>query len=273
MFKFLVGFTVFLAWTAWARHVYVCEIRHLCSQEVVFDPAVSGLRIGPTGEVISGRGQMVFTLASGSAGLTSANRDFLRRLGRYLQSDSNLRLRIVGRYTQAEKTVPAGMYENLGLARAAFVRDSLVRWHRVRPHRVWIEAQIVEDNDPEAATAPDEPVSFWFVPNTAQPPPRYEFAHMTFSEVHFKGGGAIFTPRLPFIIYADSLKALARQRPTSLTVRAYADNRTPPRQAQARAEAVRKYLLRTKDIPAEIATGTRPADARNRINSLLIEVK
>jgi outer membrane protein OmpA-like peptidoglycan-associated protein len=273
VFKFLVGFAVFLVWATWARHVYVCEIRHLCSQEVIFDPAVSGLRIGPTGEVISGRGQMAFTLANGSADLTPANRDFMRRLGRYLQSDDKLRLRIVGRYTQAEKAVPAGMYENLGLARAAFVRDSLVRWQQVRPGRVWIEAQIAEDSDPEAATAPDEPVSFWFAPNTAQPPPRYEFAHMTFSEVHFKGRQAIFTPRLPFIIYADSLKAFARQQPTTVTVTAYTSDRIPPRQAQARAEAVRKYLLRTKDIAAEIATNTRPADARNRTNSLLIEVK
>jgi len=263
MFKFLIGFIVFMSWALWVRYVYVCEIRHLCQEEIFADSSRSvttGLRIDRHGEIINGQGQFIYTLASNKLNFTPRNRSFLNRLSSYLKPNPQLHLQIMGRYTHAEKDVPAGMYENIGLARAALLRDSLVKYYQVKPDRLWIQAEIVEDTDPEAAKAPDEPVSFLIARGNKLPVVRYDFTDMTFSEANFKKGGVAFTPKLPFIIYVDSLKSYVRQNPDySIAVVTYVPDYTLDQQskAQARAEAVKNYLIRTKGIRTRMLTSTK----------------
>ncbi len=271
MLKFLIGFIVFTSWALWARYVYVCEIRHLCQQELFTDVSqgtAASLRVSRSGEVLSGQGLFVYTLASSNVDFTLADRLFLNRMSQYLKPNTQLILRIVGRYTRAEKDVPAGMYENIGLARAALIRDSLVQYYEVKPRRIWIQSQMMEDVDPEAARAPDEPVGFWFARDTILSAARYEFTTMTFSEKNFKNGGVTFTPQLPFVMYADSLKEYAHQNPGySIVISAYTAGQetTIKKRADMRAEAVKKYLMRTKGIKNTIITNTKPQ--RNKTDS------
>jgi outer membrane protein OmpA-like peptidoglycan-associated protein len=271
MFKFLVGFSVFLAWTVWARHVYVCEIKHLCQQSVFVDSTMGRaavLRISRQGEIIGGSEQFAFDLASDQTELNDGNRDFLRRISKYLQADKNLVVRITGRYTPSERNVPAGMYENLGLSRAALVRDSLVGLYGAEPRRIRIMGELARETDPEAATPPESPLGFWISKDTilTRFPVRYEFTNMAFSAANFKYGKITFTPTLPFVIYADSLKSHLRINPSRIVlIAAYAPTRdqTARNTAQARAEAVKKYLFRTKGIAATMMTTVKivPANA------------
>ncbi len=265
MFKFLVGFVVFLAWTAWARHTYVCEIRHLCQQEIFTDSAMGGaavLRISRQGEIIGGGEQFAFGLASDYAALNDGNRDFLRRVSTYLKANRKLILKITGRYTLSERNVPSGMYENLGLSRAALVRDSLVGLYKAAPRRIRIAAELARETDPEAATPPEYPLGFRVSRDTVFSglPPSHEFTDMAFSEANFKYGKSAFTPTLPFIIYADSLKSHLQAHPdrvVQVTAYVLVRNKTARNTAQARAEAVKKYLLRTKGIEAAITTAVQ----------------
>jgi hypothetical protein len=276
MLKFLIGFSVFSGWALWARYVYVCEIRHLCQQSVFVDSSmgtIASLRVSRNGEVISGQELFMYTLASDYLDFSSGERNFLNRVGKYLQPNTQLRLRIVGRYTQSEKDVPAGMYENIGLARAALIRDSLVTHYAVKPQRLWIQSEMQEDVDPEAARAPDEPVSFWLEKDTVLSIPRYEFVNMTFSDKNFKNGGVTFTPQLPFVMYADSLKEYSLKNPDhSILINVYyrQRGREPQARAAIRAEAVKKYLMRTKGIRNTLLTSprlqSRMTDSRLMLN-------
>jgi len=267
MFKFLVGFLVFLAWTGWVRHVYVCEIKQLCQQSVFVDSTVGGaavLRIGRQGEIMGGGEQFAFDLASDHAEFSNGNRDFLRRIGRYLKADPSLILKITGLYTPSERNVPAGMYENLGLSRAALIRDSLVGMFNVKSRRVRITAQMAPETDPEAATPPGQPLGFRLLKNTVllRSSAGYEFADMTFAENNFKYGLLAFTPTLPFVIYADLRKSHLQAYPgRTVRIIAYAAKPGPAalNVAQARAEAVRKYLSRTKGINADMTTDFKVA--------------
>lgn len=280
MLKFLIGFVVFTAWALWARSVYVCEIRHLCQQEVFVDSSMgtaASLRISRAGEIISGQGLFVYTLASDYLEFSSGERLFLDRVSKYLKPNTQLMLKIRGYYSRSEKDVPAGMYENIGLARAALVRDSLVKYYAVKPRRIWIQAQMLEDTDPEAAKAPDETVGFWLANDTILPTARYDFTNMTFSEKNFKNNGTIFTPQLPFVMYADSLREYSQQNPGhSIVVSVYRTGKaiTQQTKAEARAEAVKKYLSRTKGIKNTIVTGTKPQRSTAEAGqSLLIQVQ
>ncbi len=262
MFKFLVGFVVFAAWTLWARHVYICEIKHLCQQEVFVDASTgnaASLRISQTGEIIGGDEQFSFALAGSQPSMNVGNRYFLERMSKYLQPDNEQLLKIVGRYSEAEKNVPSGMYENLGLARAACIRDTLIEWYQVQPRRIWIDSERIEDTDSEAATAPEEAVAFWMgKEDMLLPTERYEFTNMTFSEANFRKNDTVFTPTLPFVIYADSLEKYAQQHPKHyIWIVSYARNAEAKKIAILRAEAVKKYLLRTKAIQVTIFTDTK----------------
>lgn len=270
MFKFLVGFVVFLAWTAWARHVYVCEVRHLCQQEIFADSTMGGaavLRISRQGEIVGGGEQFAFGLASDYAALDNGNRDFLRRISTYLKADRNLILNITGRYTASERGVPSGMYENLGLSRAALVRDSLVGLYRAESRRIRITAEMARETDLEAATPPEYPLGFRISKDTVFSglSASQEFTDMAFSEANFKYGKSAFAPTLPFVIYADSLKSHLQAHPdrvVQITAYALVRNETARNNAQARAEAVKKYLLRTKGIEAAM-TATVKTTGKN----------
>lgn len=267
MFKFLIGFLVFLAWTAWARHTYVCQIRHLCQPEIFTDSAAGSaavLRIGRQGDIISGSEQFAFGLASDYIPLNDGSRDFLRRVSTYLKANRRLALRITGRYTPSERGVPSGMYENLGLSRAALVRDSLVARYRADPRRIRIVAETAPETDPESATPPEYPLGFRILRDTvlAGLPASPEFTNMAFSEANFKYGKSAFTPTLPFVIYADSLKSHLQAHPgCTVSITAYAPARggNARNTAQARAAAVEKYLRRTKGIGAEISVAVKAA--------------
>lgn len=237
----------------------------------------ASLRINRTGEIIGGGEQFVFDVASSRTDFTALNQDFLERISRYLQSNTGLVLKITGRYSDLEKNVPAGMYENLGLARAANVRDTLVQRYRVRSGQIWIVAEMTANTDPDAATAPEEPLRFQILQNKNETvPAHYEFTNMTFSEANFKNRQTLFTPTLPFVIYSDSLKKHAETYPgryiwivTYAASRAERDRAT----AQARAESVHKYLSRTRGIRSVIYTNVKmqPKDAKTK-RSMNIQV-
>ncbi len=275
MLKFLVGFVVFTGWALWARYTYICEIRHLCQQEIFVDAsmgAVASLRVSRTGEILSGQGMFVYTLASNYLSFNLGEHAFLDRVSRYLKPNTQLMLKIKGNYSRAEKDVPAGMYQNLGLARAALIRDSLVKYYDIKPRRIWIQSQMLEDTDPEAARAPDESVTFYFAKDTILSSPRYEFTDMTFAEKNFKNNGVVFTPQLPFIMYADSLQEYSLRYPAhSIIINVYRLNKETVQRikAEARAEAVKKYLVRTKGIKNAIITTTKVQNNQSNAGQIL----
>ncbi|MDJ1468629.1 hypothetical protein QNI19_25960 [Cytophagaceae bacterium DM2B3-1] len=261
MFKFLVGFVVFALWSVWARSIYICEIRHMCQQEIFVDSSLgttASLRISRLGEIISGEGQFMYSLASNYVPFTATNRFFLQKVSKYIRPNSYLRLTIEGRYTHSEKNVPAGMYENLGLARAALIRDSLVQYYQIKAKQIIITSALVEDTDLEASTAPEEPVRFLLSRDTKEDVVRYEFMNMSFAESNFKNHGNVFTPRLPFIIYTDSLKGYLKAYPnSSVFISTYVTKENGgQKKAQSRAQAVRTYLMRTKGVAAPIVIET-----------------
>lgn len=209
---FLV-FLTFLAFAVWARWYFVCEVRQQCEKEPT-DIRLKTLSLTDGDKVIlQGYDQFAFDSAMVDARLNDNNLAFLDTLATILQGDSTRDLTITGFYRINEKGIdPPGWPEELGIARAAFVRG-LLEQRGVDPNRIKLDSGVSEDVtlgvpllfelfDPSAI--PDE------FDNRGQ---AFVFKNMTFSDANFRFNSAEFIPGESFIDYADSVKTYLQLNP------------------------------------------------------------
>ena len=209
---FLV-FLTFLAFAMWARWYFVCEVRQQCEKEPT-DIRLKTLSLTDGEKIIlQGYDQFAFDSASVDARLNDDNRAFLDTVAAILKADTTRDLTITAFYRTTETGIdPPGWYEELGTARAAYVRGLLER-RGIDPSRIKLDNGVSEDitlgvpllfelYDPNAI--PDEFENRGLA---------FEFKNMTFSDANFRFNSAEFIPGESFIDYADSVKTYLSLNP------------------------------------------------------------
>lgn len=213
MRTFILGFLIWGIFTVFARWYFVCEMRNLCGQEEP-PPISRAMTLNLTdGDsiILEGYEQFAFDSASPEPILTENNREFIAEAVKYLNTNSDKHITLTGRYLSNEiDTTRAafGMYENLGIARAAIV-ESLLTSAGIDPKRIKIDHELARGNYIK------EYISFnLFDPELAEYTPlEYSFEDMTFSDANFEHDKAIFTPGPQFVFYADSVISVLQSNP------------------------------------------------------------
>ncbi|MEK7256197.1 MAG: OmpA family protein [Bacteroidota bacterium] len=204
---FLLGFLFFLAFATFSRWYFVCKIRHHCGEA---EPSATVARAKTLalkdGEkvILQGYEQFGFQPNSFQPDLTEDNQRFLQGVAKYLQQNPAKNLTLTGRYLETEKNAPTGIFENLGIARAAAVEQLLAKLG-IDEKRISIDYQLVKGENP------DEPISFQTFTPQKEKPAAYEklefkFTDMTFSDANFEYNSDAFRPGKQCILYADSVK-------------------------------------------------------------------
>lgn len=217
----------FVANTLFARWYYVCQILHKCATTSVVpagDVRLNTLQLTEGDTVLlEGFDQFAFDSTSVLPRLNDNNSLFLDTLGSYLNLFPQKSLIITGLYRTAEAGLQAGMYENIGIARADAVRRLLLK-------RGIPEERIKLDYNSTTDSLLQEPITFKaYLPSIAIPSAfeklQFSFTNMTFSDANFEFNSDVFRPGEPFKLYADSLKTyLDVHKDKALTIIGHTDN-------------------------------------------------
>ncbi len=212
MRAFLV-FLAFAAFTLWFRWYFVCQVKHLCEDTpaAATRPTTLAFRDGDS-IVLSGYEEFDFELNSIAPVLTPNNNEFLDKVASYLKENPGKSLTITGLYRPSEKDKSSGIFENLGVARAAAIRQMLIT-RGVDESRMSLDyAQSLTDDL-------QEPLAF--MADTSGLPASYEktqfsFDNMTFSDANFEYNSDAFRPSEQFVLYADSVKRYLGLNPAKM---------------------------------------------------------
>jgi len=129
--RIFLGILVFLVWASVCRYGYVCEIKGLC-EEKVEEPIEAprhqtlDLILDDSITYLKGYDQFVFRNGLIEPDLNANNLAYLDSLASVMKSDSTIQLTLTGLYRPTESGKTSGMFEDLGLARAAEMRGLLI---------------------------------------------------------------------------------------------------------------------------------------------------
>ena len=218
----LLVFLLFLVYALFVRWYYVCQYLDMCNEvEEVEDVRLQTLQFTEGDSTIySGFDQFKFDTMAVRPILNENNRLFLDTVAAYLNADTLKKLTITSFYRESEKGEEYGMYENLGVARAAEIRKLLVR-RGIAENRISLDYGLSED---EYLL---EPLQFdgFIIPDEFETV-QFTFTNMTFSDANFEYGSDVFRPGTPFLSYADSVKTFLELNPNNrLTVIGHTDNK------------------------------------------------
>ncbi len=156
--------------------------------------------------ILQGYKQLAFDVGSISPDLTINNQEYLDKLADYLKANPSKNLTITGLFRKSEAGQSAGIYENLGLARANVLRDFLVQ-RGIDVNRISLDhAGIADDN----LTAPAQFEIFEARPEDYDTDgglvkTQFRFDNMTFSDANFEFNSDVFKPGTAFNVWADSV--------------------------------------------------------------------
>ena len=302
-----LGFFVFAMWATFARYYYVCEIKNHCGDVSIFQrptpkkstkstkgitqkpkkeyPVVTNrsntLNLMYNGKVVDGKNQE-FHFDSGKVApvLSKSNNVFLERVAKKVFGDPNNLMTITGYYRPSEKDMTSGIYENLGTARAAAIRDILVEMG-VDENRISLDAEKGNTEDlkspigfeifkkkkdkVEGATASEFTPKGGTTKTESKPKEytkvKFTFHDMTFSDANFEYNSDVFIPNKAFKLYADSLKTYFDVNPgKTLNIIGHTDaigsDDYNDDLGLRRAQSVRKYL-KELNVKGEILTDSK----------------
>jgi len=206
---FSIGFLIFLLYAIPARWYFVCELRHHCGEEPAAPARPMTLALKDGNEVIlQGYEQFGFPPGSFEPDLTPNNQEFLAETAKYLKLNPDKNITLTGRYLESEARANSGIFENIGIARAAAV-ERLLEKLGVDEKRMSIDYQKVKGE------TLDEPINFALY--TPRPDdydkPAYSFKDNTFTDANFEFGSDVFRPGEQCVLYADSVKTFLGENP------------------------------------------------------------
>ncbi len=254
------GFVIFLLWAVLCRYWYVCEIKHHCEPSPapveMVDQSTRAMDLGlyqGNDLVIGGFEQLAFIGDAVTPDLTASNDLFLDSLASWMKLNPDLGLTLTGSYRLSEEGKTSGFFENLGLARAASIRQLLVdrgiEEGRIgldylqlnnddlsQPIRFSVRSQVLAAEKQDGKQVAAAPAGDAFT-----------FTNMNFSGANFDPNSDVFRPNVTFEAYADSLKTYFSLHPDkSLTITGHTDARSSETYnlelGRRRAQSVRKYL-------------------------------
>lgn len=248
--RLFLGILLFLAWASIGRYAYVCEIKGLCKTEepVPEDIRTKTLDLILNDSIVYLKGYDQFKFKSGliQPELNDNNGMYLDSLASILKVDSTIQLTLIGAFRPSESGKGSGMFEDLGLARAAEIRKLIVQ-------RGLGEAQISLDTKVGDGETLIQPIDFVLSREEDGTPEEYTkiqftFTNMTFSDANFEKGEAAFVPGDALINYADSVKTYLELNPDkTLTIIGHCDSDGTDQYnlelGKNRAENAKKYFI------------------------------
>ncbi len=284
----LIGFIALAGWTTFSRWHFMCKMLDRCAEIPMASDAerTKDLSLTADGKILlKDYEQFGFEANAAAPVFTENNKVFINAVEQYLTDNPKAQLRITGQLLASEKGIAAGIFENLGIARAAAIRDELV--NRGLKNPIVLDYKINDDLM--------KPLSFEAVLNDI--PDDYDaanqqfvFKNMNFSEIKFAYNSDVFNPNQAFNSYADSVKIYFTENPKkTLTVIGHTDVTGADTYniglGKRRAVSVRNYLMKTQGIDGKrIKTASKgegepafkPADsevnkAKNRRVNIKIE--
>ncbi|MEO1258459.1 MAG: OmpA family protein [Bacteroidota bacterium] len=255
MRTFTIGFLVFLAFALFSRWYYVCKILNKCGDEpVATRPMTLSFKDGEQ-VILEGYEQFGFAPKSIAADTSANNVQFLGKVAEYLQQNPTRKIILTGRYLESEKTAPSGVFENIGIARAAYIGRILEKMG-VEEGRISIDYELVRGE------GLSEPISFSLLSGA---PEKYEnlayrFEDNTFSDANFAFKSAEFRPGVQCVLYADSVKSfLSKNTEKMLSIIGHTDSIDTEKinynLGLKRAESAAQYF-RELGVKAEIKTSS-----------------
>lgn len=218
--RLFLGILVFTVWAAICRYGYVCEIKNHCNQILtpVETPRFQSLDLILDDSIVFLENYDQFLYPDGltTPVLNKNNTIYLDSLAGVMKSDTSVFLTITGMYRPSEQGEAAGMFENIGMARADAARKLI-------SERGIPEDKISLDADAGTVENLPEPVSFYLYTvndETAEDYAKiqYTFTNMTFSDANFEKDSPVFNPGESLILYADSVKTYLDLNPDKTLV-------------------------------------------------------
>jgi outer membrane protein OmpA-like peptidoglycan-associated protein len=219
---FIIGFLIFLAFALPARRYFVCELMHLCDDQtaqVATRPMTLSFMDGDKA-ILQGYEQFGFASNAIQPDLSDNNKVFLAKVAEYLKANPDKRITLTGRYLESEKAAKSGIFENVGIARAATIVQLLSKMGLD-------EKRFSIDHQMAVGTMMLEPISFdGYSPKPDDyDHPTYSFKDNTFSDANFAFGSDEFKPGEQCVLYADSVKTFLDANPTMmLTITGHTDS-------------------------------------------------
>ncbi len=297
MRSIFLGFLVFTMWATFSRYYYVCEIKNHCGEVSIFQrpttkktttkgtkavapeypKRATSLNLMYNGKsVISKMQEFHFDNGKVLPTMSKNNNEFLAKLvGKKVLGDPNNLLTIKGYYRPSEKGKTSGMYEDLGKARAAAIRDILVKMG-IDENRISLDSdqanseelksplafEIFKKKKEGGAVVSDEFTEKGGSPKVEEyTKVKFTFHDMTFSDANFEYNSDVFKPNNAFKLYADSLKTYFDLNPTkSLSIIGHTDaigsDEYNDELGLRRAQSVKKYL-KALNVKGEILTDSK----------------
>jgi OOP family OmpA-OmpF porin len=243
---------VFVAYALGARWYFFCELRGLCGdQEEEVDNRLKSLRLHENDTVLlQGYDQFAFDSARVRPDMNTNNRLFLDSVAALLRGMPKKSLEITSLYRPSE-TDPVGYFENIGLARADYIRKELVR-RGIKEDRIDLDYGF---SDTEELA---EPLDFEIFP-TVESAGRlsYTITNMTFSDANFEFDSDVFKPGSALLSYLDTVKLYLEVNPDNkITITGHTDRIGRENYNYTlgirRAENARAYLKEKIGITAPI---------------------
>lgn len=245
-----------------SRYWYVCKIKLRCNEVQTEDSRPKTLSLTDGDRVILDNfDQFAFEPNEVNPKLNANNSQFLDQIATYLQSNPEKELKISGHYRNNEEGIQTGIYDNLGIARAAKVREALVA-RGISEDRISLDYNQLPGDDLI------EPVTFHIL----QSPDEYSneqklstmqfsFFDMTYTDANFDFDSDAFMPGDAFKLYADSVKTYLELNPTrSLTIIGHTDHHGTDQYNEdlglRRAKSAREYF-RSLGLQAPINVGSK----------------
>ena len=259
------GFLFFIIWASGARYYYVCQIKGLCGDKVTTVDARSKTLQLKYGEevILDGYNEFAFNHGSSLPDLDDNNKEFLNQLAEHLKGHPEHSITIIGSFLESEKDLKLNntFQENLGLARAEFIRKLLMTYN-LNENRMSLDHQIV------SGEKLNQPITFLLFPSGVdeENPEEYakiqfSFYDMTYSDANFAFDSDVFEPGTAFQLYADSVATyLSAYKNKSLTIIGHTDNVGNnvynDDLGLRRAQSARQYF-KSKGVEIKIAVASR----------------
>lgn len=204
---------VFIAYALGARWYFFCELRGVCGEEQEeVDNRLNTLSLHQKDTIIlQGYDQFAFDSAAVRPRLNANNRLFLDSVAAFLSGQPKKSLEITSLYRPSE-TAPVSYFENIGLARADYIRKELIR-RGIEEDRIDLDYGFSDSEDLK------EPLDFEIFP-TVESAGRlsYTLTNMTFSDANFEFDSDVFKPGSALLSYLDTVKVYLEMNPENKVV-------------------------------------------------------
>lgn len=223
LFLFLI-LLLTAVWISYARYHYVCLIKQNCEDLAVGSERAKTLELTyQDTALLSAYDEFAFAEKTVEPQVNPNNVAFLDQLAELLNNNPEWRLNIEGLYRRSESNLSANYHENLGLARAAYVRNLLL--DRGVQDSISLAYNVTDDESLRQSLK----FSLSQVGTNEYANTSFTFHDMTFSGENFAYDDDAFNPGKALKSYADSVKIYLQNHPDKqLTIIGHTDSQGTP---------------------------------------------